>query len=149
MEQLTLDVGIKEYNINGTAVLRFNPADPNLYARYIASIDKIDAVEKEMQEKAQAIDENSPTFAEESFNLMAEADAKVKEVLSETFGNGNDFDKIFDGVNVMAVAVNGERVIANFMNLVGPLLDAGVTSFVDKQVEEKKLNRQQRRAMAK
>lgn len=149
MEQLTLDVGIKEYNINGNAILRFNPADPNLYARYIAAIDKIDAVEKEMQEKAKTIDENAPDYAKKSCNLMAEADSKVKSVLAETFGNGNDFEKIFDGVNVMAVAVNGERVIANFMNLVGPMLETGVTAFVEKQVEERKLNRQQRRAMNK
>ena len=41
MEKLQFDSGIKEYKINGAGVLRFNPGDPNLYARFLEAGDKL------------------------------------------------------------------------------------------------------------
>ena len=149
MEQLNFDSGIREFSINGRAVLRFNPADPNVYARYIEAVDKISKVEKDLGKKANAIDPNAGDSYQKQLFLMRDADKKVKVILSETFGEGNDFEQIFDGVNVMAVAVNGERVIVNFINMIGPIIEAGATDFVEKQVSETKLNREQRRAMKK
>ena len=31
MEKLSFDTGIREYDVNGNGVLRFNPSDPNVY----------------------------------------------------------------------------------------------------------------------
>ena len=34
MKQLNIDTGVEEFSVNGHGVLRFNPADPNLYHRF-------------------------------------------------------------------------------------------------------------------
>ena len=149
MEQLTLDVGIKEYNINGKAVLRFNPADPNVYERYISAIEKIDEIEKEMSEKAKKIKESDKDYSVKSLHLMREADIKAKEILSNIFGEGNDMEQIFEGVNVMAVSTTGKRVIENFMDIIGPIIESGASNFIAQRVNEAMLNREQRRKMQK
>ena len=149
MENLIFDNGVKEYSINGRATLCFNPADPNVYARYVDSAEKINEIEAEMRATGASLDENSPDYAKQSLDIMRDADAKVKAMLRETFGAQNDFDAIFDGVNVMGVAVNGKMVITNFMEMLAPILEDGAKRFVDQAVGQKQLNRKQRRAMQK
>ncbi len=149
MENLIFDNGVKEYSINGRATLRFNPADPNVYARYVDSVEKINEIEAEMRAAGASLDENSSDYAKQSLDIMRDADAKVKAMLRETFGAQNDFDAIFDGVNVMGVAVNGKMVITNFMEMLAPILEDGAKRFVDQAVGQKQLNRKQRRAMQK
>lgn len=149
MENLIFDNGVKEYSINGRATLCFNPADPNVYARYVDSVEKINEIEAGMRATGASLDENSPDYAKQSLDIMRDADAKVKAMLRETFGAKNDFDAIFDGVNVMGVAVNGKMVITNFMEMLAPILEDGAKRFVDQAVGQKQLNRKQRRAMQK
>ena len=149
MENLIFDNGVKEYSINGRATLCFNPADPNVYARYVDSVEKINEIEAEMRAAGASLDENSSDYAKQSLDIMRDADAKVKAMLRETFGAQNDFDAIFDGVNVMGVAVNGKMVITNFMEMLAPILEDGAKRFVDQAVGQKQLNRKQRRAMQK
>ena len=33
--ELNIDTGVEEFSVNGRGVLRFNPADPNLYHRFL------------------------------------------------------------------------------------------------------------------
>ena len=49
----------------------------------------------------------------------------MKEVLNWVFGNGNDFNKILGGINLLAVAGNGERVVTNLFAALQPILVAG------------------------
>ena len=61
-------------------MLRFNPADPNVYARLMESGEKIKKVESELLAKAKEIvpaDEESVSGAV-MVQLMAEADRKIK-----------------------------------------------------------------------
>ena len=37
MKKLNIDTGVEELSVNGQGVLRFNPADPNLYHRFFAA----------------------------------------------------------------------------------------------------------------
>ena len=37
MQELKIDTGVEEFRVNGRGVLRFNPADPNLYHRFFAA----------------------------------------------------------------------------------------------------------------
>ena len=37
MKKLNIDTGVEEFRVNGRGVLRFNPADPNLYHRFFAA----------------------------------------------------------------------------------------------------------------
>lgn len=145
MENLIFDSGIKEYQINGKGILRFNPSDPNVYARYMEATEKIRAVEQGMAEKAKNLPEASA--GEEALRIMHEADQRMKVILNEIFGCGNDFDQLLENVNLMAVASNGQRVISNLLNALQPIMEAGVKTCVQQEVADAKLNREQRRAM--
>lgn len=130
MEKLTFDSGIKEYSINGNGVLRFNPSDPNVYGRFLDAIDKIKAVEDEMMR-----DGAKSGNGEDIVRIMVSADKKVKEILRDVFGKQNDFDQIFEGVNIMAVASNGERVITNFVAAIEPVISSGAERCAQQKVD--------------
>lgn len=147
MEQLIFDSGIKEYQINGKGVLRFNPSDPNVYARFMDLVPKINEIEKKNNQKAAKIDRNDKNAGEATLRIMRDTDHQIKAVLNEIFGKDNDFDEILEGVNLMAVASNGQRVVSNLMDALQPIMEAGAQACVKSEVDEAKLNREQRRAM--
>ena len=147
MQQLIFDSGIKEFQINGKGILRFNPSDPNVYARFMDMVPKIHEIEQEMNVKANQIDRKSETAGEQTLRVMRETDRRIKAVLNDIFGQENDFDEILEGVNLMAVASNGERVVSNLMNALQPIMEEGAQICVKSEVDAAKLNRQQRRAM--
>ena len=119
MEKIHFDAGLRSYRINGGGILRFNPSDPNLYSRFLEAVQKLQAVEAELTNQAEAAD------AEQILALMARADEKMKEILGWVFGEGNDFQKILSGVNLLAVAENGERVVTNLFAALEPVLVEG------------------------
>ena len=149
MQKLNFDLGLKEYEIGG-GVLRFNPGDPNVYARFSEAGNRLTAVEKKLVAKAEAVGNEAP--GETVLALMAEADREIKEILAWIFGDHNDFDAIFCGTNVMGVGSNGERVITNFISAVQPILEAGAKKCASQQVNgalnKSRKNRAQRRAEA-
>lgn len=149
MEQLNFDSGIREFMINNNGVLRFNPGDPNVYARFIDASEKIQKVEDTMETKLKALG-NSETDGAAVLQIIAEADQQMKETLNWVFGKGNDFDGIMEGVNLMAVATNGERVITNLLNALLPVIQEGAENCAKLQigdaVQQAQLNRAQRRA---
>ncbi len=155
MEKLIFDSGIREFQINNNGVLRFNPADPNVYARLMESGEKIKAVEDRLLTKAKEL---IPDGAEETngavvLRLMNEADKEIKDILAYIFGSENDFDEIFAGVSLMAVGDNGERVLTNFLNAIMPIVESGAEKCAKQQigsaVKKAQDNRAQRRAAAK
>ncbi len=123
MEKLNFDSGIKEYKLNGNGVLRFHPGDPNLYARFLEAAEKIRALEQELLEQAKALEEAEN--GQEVVRLMQKADGQMKQVLGWVFGEGNDFDRILGGVNLLAVAGNGQRVVTNLFEALQPVLVEG------------------------
>ena len=155
MEKLIFDSGIREFQINNNGVLRFNPGDPKVYARLMEAGEKIQKVESELLAKAETMisadqEENNSAAM---LQLMAEADRKVKDILAWIFGADNDFDKIFAGVNLMAVGANGERVLTNFLHALHPVIREGAERSTQQQISaatmQAKGNRAQRRAAAK
>ena len=148
MEKLNISVGIKRYQlVEGGEPLSFNPADPNVYARYMEMIPRIKAVEQEMAGKAKKIDANAAEAGEQTLQIMRETDLRMKQILNEIFGKENDFDRILCGVNLMAVTEGGNRVINNVLEALTPIMNDGAKSCVDTEVAAAKLNREQRRAM--
>lgn len=150
MKKLQFDTGVQEYEVNGRGVLRMNPGDINLYNRFMDAKDRIAAIEDEMLatlKENQAGDETER--GARGLQIMGEADRKAKALLAEIFGAGNDFDEIFDHVNIMAQAGNGELVITNFFAAVAPLLKSGAESYAKSKAATAKTNRAQRRAAAK
>ena len=150
MEKLNINVGIKQYQlVKGGALLSFNPGDPNVYARYMEMVPQIKAVETEMAGKAKKVEAGAADAGERTLQIMRETDIRMKNILNKIFGNGNDFDAILLGVNLMAVTESGNRVISNVLEALTPIMNEGAKSCVDSEVSTAKLNREQRRAMQK
>lgn len=150
MQKLNFDLGLKEYEIGG-GVLRFNPSDPNVYARFVEAGNRLSAIEEKLVAKAEQAGDQTP--GEIMLQIMAEADKETKETLAWIFGTNNDFDAIFCGSNIMSVGSNGERVITNFIHAIQPIMEAGAKKCAKQQVngalDKAKMNRAQRRATAK
>lgn len=149
MEQLNFDSGVKEYKVNGNGILRFNPSDPNVYGRFLESMSKIKEVETSAAEEAKKINpqNGAQEAGEAAIRIMCETDRKMKAILNEIFGHGNDFNEILDGVNLMAVAGNGNRVVNNVIDALQPILEEGIKACADDEIAHAKLNRAQRRAL--
>ena len=152
MEKLIFDSGVKEYQLGNGGILRFNPSDPNVYARFMAAKDKLPAIEKELVDKAKALEQSdgSEPNGTEVLKLMEEADQKVKKLLNEVFGGSNNFNEILGGVNLLAVADNGERVITNLLVALQPIMVSGAEKCAQQKVgaavTKAQQNRAQRRA---
>lgn len=133
MEKISFDTGVKEYEINGSAILRFNPSDPNVYARFLDAIPRIQALGSEYLDQAKS-GENQTSPAEICIKAMQEVDSKAKDILNEVFGCGNDFHKIFAGVNVVALRLDGKtRVIDGFFEAMRPIMEGGIKLLVDQE----------------
>ena len=133
MEQIQFDSGVKEYRLNGQGVLRFHPGDPNLYARFFEAMDKIQALaEKMTKQGASAQQELS---GRDAVALMEKTDREVKKILNWTFGLQNDFDEILGGINLMAVADNGQQIITNLLAALEPILMEGAQQCTKEQVQ--------------
>lgn len=146
MKKIIFDNGMEEYQlVEGGDILRFNPKDQNVYARFMDSIEKIKAVEQEMAGKYNIIDRNSNDVGEKTLMLMRETDTRIKGILNQVFGSGNDFDNILCGVNLMAVGSNGKRIIQNLMDALMPILEAGARACVQEEVQKAKENREERK----
>lgn len=137
MEKLLFDSGIREFQVNDTGVLRFNPGDPNVFDRFLSAKEQLEGIEAHLVEKGTALAGRKDQVAgEESVRLMAEADKEVKAVLSRIFGPGNDFDEIMGGVNMMAIGGNGERVLTNFLAAITPILVEGAERCASQKISE-------------
>lgn len=151
MQKLNVDLGILEYEICGRT-LRINPSDPNLYDRFVKASKEILELEENLAEKTSSLPDGEENGME-VVRMMREADTKTKDLLNRTFGLDNDFEEILQGVNLMAVGTNGERIVTNLLNALIPIVEKGVKTFRDSKVNAAlslaKANRAQRRAAAK
>lgn len=123
MEKIQFDTGVKTFQLGDRGALRFHPGDPNLYARFMESIEKMQDAEKELREQAEKVSGEDGGAA---VRLLQEADRKMKALLSWVFGEENDFDRLLGGVSLLAVAENGERVVTNLLHALEPVLLEGV-----------------------
>lgn len=165
MQKLVLNTGIEEYEVEdhtGTVlgVLRVNTSDPNLYARFKDLYNELPALtekyqELENDEKVELDEKGFPTEFGEALLSYKALDTEVKEKLAIVFPSDNDFDKLFDGMNILAGTDIG-CVLENFLDMLAPLIETSVEKR-SKKVEEKAKqavakatkNREQRRASAK
>lgn len=115
METILFDSGVRSYRV-GTGILKFNPTDPNLYARFLDSLDRLTDLEKEL---------TAASTGAEAVNALRNADTRVKSILAEVFGPENDMNDIFSGVSLLAVGDNGQRLLTNFLGAIEPILSDG------------------------
>ena len=129
MEKIQFDAGQRSYRINGGGILRFNPGDPNLYSRFLEAVDKLKEVEAELTRQA------AEAEGAQIVKLMMQADEKMKTILNWVFGPENDFQKLLNGVNLLAIADNGERVVTNLFTALEPVLVEGAKRCAGQQAE--------------
>ncbi len=134
MEKITFDSGVKRYRINGGGVLQFNPADPNLYQRFMEAVEQIKQMEQEMA-----------GGGDDPLAKLCQVDMQIKKTLSWVFGGENDFDALLGGVNLLAVASNGQRVVTNLLQALLPVLTEGAQLCAGVQVQQAKEKAQERR----
>ena len=131
MEKIQFDSGIQEYDLGTGTPLRFNPGDPNLYARFMEATEKMTEIEKEMAKRAKELSDSDS--GQGIVELLQSTDKEMKTLLSWVFGEENDFDRILRGVNLLAVGSNGKRVAANLFEALQPILLQGAESCVAEQ----------------
>lgn len=124
MESIVFDSGVRAFQINDGGVLRFNPADPNLYARF-----------QKAQEKLTDLAESPCREGDTALQLLETADRELKDILNWVFGPDNDLDQILGGINLLAVAGNGKPVAMNLLAALEPVLLEGLERCVRQHSE--------------
>ena len=122
MEQLKLERTLREWSVPG-GVLRCNPADPNLYARFLSLAPQLTEIEQQLQKNQGDI-----------LQALQKADREMKILLGKIFP-GNDFDDLLQGVNLLAVGENGNRVITNLLESLEPILQEGAEAFAQAKTQ--------------
>lgn len=142
MEKIEFDRGVREFQLGSAGILRFNPADPNVYARFLEAAEDMQRLQAELAEEAEQADA-------EPVALLARADKKMKELLGEVFGPENDFEKILRGVSLFAVTGNGHTVAQNLFAALEPVLVEGAETCAGQKVEAALQKARDRRAAQK
>ena len=137
MKNLKLDTGVVAYKI-GQGVLRFNPADPNVYVRFSQALAHLQRLEQDMANELSAA-------GADVLDIMARTDKVIKQDLNLVFGPGNDFDAILGGVNLLAAASDGESVVRHLFAALEPVLIEGAKRCAGQQAEAAKAKAQARR----
>ena len=83
MEKLQFDSGVKEYRINGGGVLRFNPGDPNVYARFLEAADKLQQLEQDLAQKAKLLCQLHPVRRLETALFLLKEEILVLQLEGE------------------------------------------------------------------
>ena len=110
MTDIQFDTGVKTYRVGG-GTLRFNPSDPNLYGRFLDAVEALGKLEAD--------------FDKGGIPALQALDRQVKDILAGVFGPENDLEKVFEGMNLLAVGENGHRLLENFLSALEPILTEG------------------------
>lgn len=117
MKKLTFDAGVEEYRLPG-GVLRFNPADPNVYVRFSKALELLQQLEQDITKALAA-----PNC--DVLDIMVCTDRVIKQQLNLVFGPGNDFDAMLGGMNLLSAASDGKPVVSHLFAALEPILLAG------------------------
>ena len=116
MKTIKLDTGMEQYKLPG-GVLRFNPADPNVYVRFQQAMESLQQLEQDMAKEV--------TDGGDFLDILARTDKAIKQNLNLVFGPGNDFDALVGGVNLLSPAADGKTVAQHLLAALEPVLVAG------------------------
>lgn len=121
MREIALDTGVEEFSIAGGGVLRFNPCDPNLYARFLEAEQELQQLEEKLGQQAKN--------GGDVLLLTVAADREVKDLLGRVFGGDNDFHAALGGVNLLAITADGRRVSEKLFAALEEILTQGAQRF--------------------
>ena len=109
-KQLNFDTGIVDYEINGGAHVRFNPADVAFTECFYNTFKQLESQQEEFEKRVAEINEGDRT---ELFAYARERDAEMRERINELFQD-DIADSIFGGCNCYAMA-EGMPLWINFL----------------------------------
>lgn len=114
-ESLSFDTGLKEYDINGVATVRFNPSDANFVERLYSAFTELDKRQDEFEQRVKEIGDDG----EKMFAYARERDTEMRETIDDVFGQPGLSDLLFADMNCYALAPDGTPVwIGLFMAVV-------------------------------
>lgn len=121
MNNLSYNVGYKEYSINGdeSRILRIKMTDYAIFDRFTKAMKQIDKIAKEYENST------ANTF-DEANNLFVSVDKKIRKQIDFIF-DGDVSDIIFGNTNCISIA-GGKPVFQNFLEAILPSIkkDIGV-----------------------
>lgn len=143
MRELTIDTGVREYRVNGRGVLRFNPADPALYSRFLKCNEKLEAMQKMVAEQ-QTAGPDGPAVLE----AMGRTEEELRELLSGMFGDPGQLEAVLGGAGLFALAENGHTVLGNLLEAVWPEIEQQAMQRMQLRAKQAVAEAQERRAAA-
>ena len=121
-KSLSFDTGVVEYDINGAATVRFNPADVEFTERLYQAFSDLDARQEEFRREVDEIG----TDGERLFAYARERDREMRGIIDGLLGEGVA-DALFPDMNCYALA-DGLPVWINLMMAVAEEVEGAYTS---------------------
>lgn len=106
---LNFDTGVVDYEINGKAHARFNPADIAFTEKFYNAFMELADKQEEFQKQIEEVRDNKDEF----FTFAHDRDAEMREIIDGLFGGGVA-DAIFEDMNCYAIA-DGMPIWINFL----------------------------------
>lgn len=125
-ENLTVETGLIELDINGKRTIQLNPSDSGFVETLYGLVSKLDVIHQDAAAKAK--DEED---AVKRFDLSRAEDKQMREAVDDVFGAGFCAD-VFPGIRLFALA-DGLTVIENFLYALLDKMDADITANVAKR----------------
>lgn len=119
-KSLKFDTGVNEYEVNGSATIRFNPTDADFIERFQKAVEELDARQGEMQAEVDGAGEDPAKM----YGLLASRDADMRTAIDGLFGQGTA-DAVFPSINCYALA-DGLPVWMNFMFAIAEEITDGI-----------------------
>lgn len=104
---INFESGVKEYTVNGTTTIRFNPTDSDFVKRLFDAFDEIDKESDEWKNTVTKTGDRNKIF-----ELTAKADKETRAAINGVFGYDVCTD-VFGNMNVYALG-DGLPVWVNF-----------------------------------
>lgn len=82
--ELNIDTGVEEFRVNGRGVLRFNPADPNLYHRFFAAGAELDGYDAALTKALAALDGDEQQRAAAGLALLRWLNGQADPALDQS-----------------------------------------------------------------
>ena len=116
---LNFDTGVVEYDINGTAKVRFNPTDAEFVERLYNTFKTLEEQQDELQRQIEEIGEDG----EKILVVAHDRDKNMREYIDALFAQDGIADAIFSGINCYALA-DGMPIWVNFLFAIAEEIDA-------------------------
>lgn len=107
-KELSFDSGLKEFRLNNTVSVRFNPTDNNFISRMYDIFEELDKKQEEYKGERDRL-----TESKEIFDFARARDTEMRQILDGLFDQPI-CEPLFGSMNVYALA-NGFPVWANLM----------------------------------